>query len=280
MEESVKETDPKSRDIRYSIKSSDSPFVICRLAPGVQMIAEPGAMMLMDDGIVTKTVFGDGSSSEPAILRFFKAMKRPFSGESMVTVIYTNSSDKPGDVYFAAPFPGTIIPLQLSEFGGSLICQRGAYFCGSRGIKLSIAFQKRIRAGLFGGEGFIMQRIEGDGLVFLHTGGTLAERTLGPGEELSVDTGCIAALQKTVTYDIKRAGSFGTMLFGGEGIFLAKLRGPGRVWLQSLPIRRLSASIVSNSVLGGGQGMGGKLYLVFIVIIVLISLFTGSGNPN
>ena len=270
------QSEPATRadNIKFSIKSDDAPFVICRLEPGMQMVAEPGAMMSMDDGITTRTLFGDGSDPGRAIVRFFRAIKRPFTGESMVSTVYTNEASEAKDVYFAGPFPGTIMPVRLDELGGELICQKGAFLCAERGTRVSIAFQKRMRAGFFGGEGFIMQKIEGEGLAFIHAGGTLASRTLAPGQTISVDTGCIAALQKTVNYDIQKSGSAFTMIFGGEGLFLARLKGPGKIWLQSLPIRRLSESIISNSVVSGG-GKAGKLYLIAIVVFVLISLFVG-----
>lgn len=263
-------------NIRYEIKGSDLQFVEVTLPPDTVIIGEQGAMMYMDDHLSVSTVLGDGSRSAfGAIGRFFKAVKRSFTGEALFSGRYANQTEYEQRVAFSAPTIGKIIAIDLSELGGDLICQRGAYLAGEAGTEVKIAWQKRLRVGLFGGEGFIMQRISGNGLVFINATGTLIEMTLAPSQALRVDSGCLVALSPSVTYDIKYAGKVKTALFGGEGLFYANLNGPGRIWLQSLPMRRLSRELFRNVVTGRSSGISGKLYLIIFIIFVLISIFVG-----
>lgn len=257
--------------VDYQIFGQDSQYVEIELDPGEAAVGEAGAMLFMEQDIVMETVFGDGSASNQAKGFFGKLMKaggRLVTGESMFTTVYMHQGRmSKRKVAFAAPYQGQIVPMHLSQLGGELICQRDSFLCAAKGVSLSIAFQKKIGTGLFGGEGFIMQRLQGDGLAFVHAGGTLIERNLRPGEKLRVDTGCLAALMPTVDYDIEYVGGLKTAFFGGEGLFFASLTGPGKVWLQSLPLSRLANRIVraapggvgETSVLGGlgGAVMGG-----------------------
>lgn len=262
--------------IQYQIKGSDMQYVEVTLPPNTAIIGEQGAMMYMDNNLSVTTVLGDGSrSSFGAIGRFFKALKRTFTGESLFSARYANALPTPQRVAFAAPTIGKIIAIDLDELGGHLVCQRGAYLAGEDGIEVKIALQKRLRVGFFGGEGFIMQRISGRGIVFINATGALTEMTLAPNEALRVDSGCLVALSPAVTYDIKYAGKIKNALFGGEGLFYASLNGPGRVWLQSLPMNRLSKEVLKAAVSGRGRGLWGKLYLVAIAIFVLIGIFAG-----
>ena len=260
--------------IQYAIKGSDMQYVEVTLPPNASVIGEQGAMMYMDNNLNVTTVLGDGSrSSFGAIGRFFKALKRTFTGESLFSARYANSLPTPQRVAFAAPTIGKIIAVDLDELGGQLICQKGAYLAGEEGIEVKIALQKRLRVGFFGGEGFIMQRISGRGIVFINASGALTEMTLAPNENLRVDSGCLVALSPSVTYDIKYAGKIKNALFGGEGLFYASLSGPGRVWLQSLPMNRLSKNLFKGMVAGQGKGVWGKLYLVAIAIGIIVALF-------
>ncbi len=244
--------------IDYHIYGSDMQYVEIELDPQEAAIAEAGAMMYMDDNIEMETIFGDGSrQASPGLLgKLVGAGKRLLTGESLFTTIYLNQGNGKRRVAFAAPYPGKILPMDLSTLGGTLICQKDSFLCAARGVSLGIAFQKKIGTGLFGGEGFIMQKLDGDGLAFVHAGGALMERTLAPGETLRVDTGCIVAMQPSVTYDIQYVGKVKTALFGGEGLFFATLQGPGRIWLQSLPLSRLADRIVKASPAAGGSRVG------------------------
>ena len=224
-------------EIDYKIYGDDMQFVEVELDPQEATVAEAGAMMYMEEGIAMEAVFGDGSQKSGGFLGSLMGAGR-------------------AKVAFGAPYPGKIIAVHLSEIGGELITQKDSFLCAAKGVSIGIAFQKRIGVGLFGGEGFIMQRLEGDGWAFVHAGGTLMERDLGPGESLRVDTGCIVAFQPSVEYDIQRAGGIKSMLFGGEGLFFATLRGPGRVWLQSLPFSRLADRIYSAAPQTGGRSKG------------------------
>ncbi len=258
-------------EIDYKIHGDDMQFVEIELDPGEATVAEAGGMMFMDDGIGMETIFGDGSQQTSGFMgALMGAGKRLLTGESLFMTVFKNQDAGKRRVAFGAPYPGKILPVKLSEVGGELITQKDSFLCAAKGVSISIAFQKRLGAGLFGGEGFIMQRLTGDGLCFVHAGGTLYERTLAPGETLRVDTGCIVAFQPSVDYDIQLVGGVKTALFGGEGLFFATLRGPGKIWLQSLPFSRLAGRIVAaapqtgrggkeeGSVLGGlGRMIGG-----------------------
>ena len=243
--------------VDYQIHGDDMQFVEIELDPQEATVAEAGGMMFMDDGIEMETIFGDGSQKTTGVLgSLMGAGKRLLTGESLFMTIFANQSGAKRRVAFGAPYPGKILPIQLPDVGGTLISQKDSFLCAAKGVEIGIAFQKRIGAGLFGGEGFIMQRLEGDGLVFVHAGGTLYERTLQPGESLRVDTGCIVAFQPTVEYDIKFVGGIKSALFGGEGLFFATLRGPGRIWLQSLPFSRLADRIFASAPSRGGKSKG------------------------
>ena len=243
--------------IDYEIFGDDMQYVEIELDPGEAAIGEAGAMMMMQDGIEMDTVFGDGSrASETSGLmgKLLGAGKRLVSGESLFTTIFHNESQLKRRVAFAAPYPGRIVPIDLREMGGTFICQKDAFLCAARGVSLGIAFQRKLGTALFGGEGFIMQKLDGDGLVFVHAGGTLAERTLGPGEVLRVDTGCVVGFAPSIDFDIQYVGKLKSAIFGGEGLFFATLRGPGKVWLQSLPISRLAGRVLAYAPRGGAGG--------------------------
>lgn len=245
--------------IDYQIHGADMQFVEIELDPQEAAIAEAGAMMYMEDGIEMETIFGDGSAQSKGsgfLGKLMGAGKRLITGESLFTTIFGNQATGKRKVAFSAPYPGKIIPVDLRTVGGTLICQKDAFLCAARGVSLGIAFQKKLGVGLFGGEGFIMQKLDGDGLAFVHAGGTLLERTLKPNETLRVDTGCIVALQQSVSYDIQFVGKIKTAFFGGEGLFFATLRGPGKIWLQSLPLSRLADRIVRASPAAGGSRVG------------------------
>jgi len=241
-------------EVDYEILGDDLQFVKIELDPGEAVVAEAGAMMYVEDGIQLDTIFGDGSQQQKGFMgALMSAGKRLLTGESLFMTVFHNEGTGKKKVAFAAPYPGKIQPLHLAELGGELICQKDSFLCAAKGVSIGIAFSKRFGVGLFGGEGFIMQRLTGDGWTFVHAGGTLEERTLAPGETLRVDTGCLVALQPSVTYDIQLVGSVKTALFGGEGLFFATLRGPGRVWLQSLPFSRLASRIYAAAPQTGGR---------------------------
>ena len=221
-------------EIDYKIYGDDMQIVEVELDPGEGIRAEAGAMMYMEEGIEMQTSTGGG---------IFKGFKRMLTGESFFITTFLNNGRGKSHVAFGAPYPGKIIPLDLTNLGGNFLCQKDAFLCAARGIEIEVAFTKKIGAGLFGGEGFILQRLEGDGLAFVHAGGTIIEKHLGPGEHLRVDTGCLVAFAPTVDYDIQFVGGFKNALFGGEGIFLAHMTGPGQVYLQSLPFSRLADRI-------------------------------------
>jgi uncharacterized protein (TIGR00266 family) len=240
--------------IDYEIFGSDMQYVEIELDPGEAAIGEAGTMMMMQDGIDMETVFGDGSAKEGGFMgKLLGAGKRLLTGESLFTTVYHNRVSQKRKVAFAAPYPGKIVPVDLSEVGGTYLCQKDSFLCAARGVSLGIGFQKRLGAGLFGGEGFILQKLEGDGLAFVHAGGTLVCRDLAPGEVLRVDTGCVVGFVPSVDFDIQFVGSIKSALFGGEGLFFATLRGPGRVWLQSLPLSRLANRIVMAAPSAGGS---------------------------
>jgi len=240
--------------IDFEIIGNDMQYVEIELDPQEAAVGEAGMMMFMQDGIELETVFGDSSkSSSNFIGKLVGAGKRLLTGESLFTTIYANTAPGKRKVAFAAPYPGKIVAVDLRQIGGTLLCQKDAFLCAAKGASLGIALQQRLGVGFFGGEGFILQKLEGDGMVFLHAGGTVIEKTLASGEILRVDTGCIAAMQPSVELDIQYVGKIKTALFGGEGLFHARLTGPGRVWLQTLPFSRLA-----NRVLAAAPKAGGK----------------------
>lgn len=243
--------------IDYEIFGNEMQYVEVELDPGEAAIGEAGAMMMMQDGIQMDTVFGDGSAQQGGLFgKLMGAGKRLLTGESLFTTIYHNESGAKRRVAFAAPYPGKIVPIDLTQLGGTLICQKDSFLCAARGVSLGIAFNRKIGTGLFGGEGFIMQKLDGDGMAFVHAGGTLAVKDLAPGEVLRVDTGCVVAFQPSVDFDIQYVGKIKSAIFGGEGLFFATLQGPGRVWLQSLPLSRLADRIVRASPAAGGRAVG------------------------
>nr|WP_315193444.1 TIGR00266 family protein [uncultured Aquabacterium sp.] len=249
--------------VDYEIRGAEMQFVEVELDPGEAAIGEAGSMMFMEAGIEMDTVFGDGSAQQGGIFgKLLGAGKRLITGESLFTTVYANQGQVKRRVAFAAPYPGKILPMDLRQLGGTLLCQKDSFLCAARGVSLGIAFQKRLGAGFFGGEGFILQKLEGDGLAFVHAGGTVVRRELKPGETLMVDTGCVVAMTADVDFDIQYVGKIKTALFGGEGLFLARLNGPGQVWLQSLPFSRLASRIFAAAPQtpgGGGREEGGLL---------------------
>ena len=242
-------------EIDFKIYGDDMQFVEIELDPMEAAVAEAGGMMFMEDGIQMETIFGDGSNQNSGFLgTLLGAGKRLITGESLFMTVFQNRGVGKKKVAFGAPYPGKIIAVHLSDVGGELLAQKDSFLCAAKGVALGIAFTKRFGAGLFGGEGFILQRLQGDGLAFIHAGGTLYERTLAPGETLRVDTGCIVAFQPSVDYDIQMVGGIKSALFGGEGLFFATLRGPGKIWLQSLPLSRLAGRIVAAAPQTGRGG--------------------------
>ena len=249
-------------EIEYQIFGDDMQFVEVDLDPNEATVAEAGGMMYMDDGIEMETIFGDGSQKQSGFLgAMLGAGKRLLTGESLFMTVFHNRSPSKRKLAFGAPYPGKIVPVHLAEIGGELIAQRDSFLAAAKGVTIGIAFQRKLGVGLFGGEGFIMQRLQGDGWAFIHAGGTLHERTLRAGELVRVDTGCIVALQPSVNYEIEYVGKIKTALFGGEGLFFATLRGPGKIWLQSLPLSRLANRIVSAvpGIARGGREEGSLL---------------------
>jgi len=243
--------------VDYEIFGDDMQYVEIELDPGEAAIGEAGSMMMMQDGVEMDTVFGDGSAQQGGFFgKLLGAGKRLVTGESLFTTVFHNEARLKRRIAFAAPYPGKIIAVKLSDVGGTLICQKDSFLCGARGVSLGIAFQRRLGAGLFGGEGFIMQKLDGDGLVFVHAGGTLLTRDLQPGERVRVDTGCVVAFQPSVDFDIQYVGKLKSALFSGEGLFFATLTGPGRIWLQSLPLSRLANRIIASAPAAGGRQVG------------------------
>ena len=248
----------RAHEIDFRILGSEMQFVEVELDPGESAVAEAGSMMYMTPGIQMETVFGDGSQQQRSGVMgaLLGAGKRLITGESLFMTVFTNQGAGKQQVAFAAPYPGKILAMDLKQLGGTLICQKDSFLCAARGVSIGIAFQRKIGVGLFGGEGFIMQRLEGDGLTFCHAGGTVHPVDLAPGQTLRVDTGCLVALQPSVAYDIQYVGKIKSALFGGEGFFYAVLRGPGQVWLQSLPLSRLANRIVLAAPAAGGSSVG------------------------
>ena len=246
--------------VDYEIKGAEMQFVEVELDPGEAAIGEAGSMMFMDAGIEMDTVFGDGAQQSGGFFgKLLGAGKRLITGESLFTTVYTNQGSGKRRVAFAAPYPGKILPMDLRQLGGTLICQKDAFLCAARGVSLGIAVQQRLGTGFFGGEGFIMQKLEGDGMAFVHAGGTVVRRELKAGETLMVDTGCVVAYTPGVDFDIQYVGKIKTALFGGEGLFLARLTGPGHVWLQSLPLSRLASRIFAAAPQRGGAREEGSV---------------------
>lgn len=248
--------------IDYKVHGAEMQFVECELDPNEAMVGEAGSLMYMEDGIAMDAVFGDGSSQSNGGGLFGKLLgagKRLVTGESLFTTIYSNQSNAKRKVAFAAPYPGKVMAIDLDEVGGRMICQRDAFLCAARGVQLGIAFQRKMGVGFFGGEGFIMQKLEGDGMVFIHSGGTTMRRQLNAGEVLRVDTGCLVGMTSDVQFDIEYVGKVKTALFGGEGLFFAKVQGPGTVWLQSLPFSRLASRIFAAAPQNGGSKEEGSL---------------------
>ncbi|HET9483984.1 MAG TPA: TIGR00266 family protein [Xanthomonadales bacterium] len=253
-----------SDQLDYRIFGEDMQFVEIELDPGESVVAEAGTMMFKDAQVTMETVFGDGSHSGQGgsfLDKLVGAGKRVITGESLFTTVFSHAGSA-GKVKcaFAAPYPGTIIPLTLSNYGGRIVCQKDSFLCAARGVSIGLFFQRKILTALFGGEGFIMQKLEGDGQVFVHAGGTIVERELEAGEVLHVDTGCVVALTQTVDFDLRQVGGVKSMLFGGEGVFFAELTGPGHVWLQSLPFSRLAGRMFAAAYQrGGGKDEGSVL---------------------
>jgi uncharacterized protein (TIGR00266 family) len=253
----------QNHEIDYRIFGEEMQYVEVELDPNETAVAEPGAFMMMDDGIAMQTIFGDGSAQQNnggLLGKLLNAGKRVLAGENLFMTAFTNIGSGKKHVSFASPYPGKIVPLNLLELGGSVICQKDAFLCAAKGVSVGIEFQRKLGTGLFGGEGFIMERLDGDGMAFMHASGYVQQKQLMPGELLKIDTGCIVGFTANVAYDIQFVGGIKNTLFGGEGVFFATLRGPGTVWIQSLPVSRLAGRILAyatvksreeGSVLGG-----------------------------
>lgn len=249
-----------AHEIDYRIYGEEMQHVEIELDPNETAVAESGAFMMMDDGIQMQTIFGDGTKQEDSILgKLFSAGKRILTGESLFMTAFTNAGQGKKRVHFASPYPGKIIAMNLAELNGRLICQKDAFLCAAKGVSIGIEFQRRLGTGIFGGEGFIMQKLEGDGMAFVHAGGHVFERELAPGEILKIDTGCVVAYTSGIDFDIQFVGGIKNMVFGGEGLFFATLRGPGKVWIQSLPVSRLASRIISYGALGKRKEEGSIL---------------------
>lgn len=246
--------------VDFEIKGSEMQLVEVELDPAEAAVGEAGSMMYMDAGIGMDTVFGDGSKTQGGLFgKLLGAGKRLITGESLFTTVYTNHSTQKQKVAFAAPYPGKILPMDLSQLGGTLICQKDAFLCAARGVSLGIYLQQKLSVGFFGGEGFIMQKLDGDGLAFIHAGGTVLRRELQPGQTLLIDTGCVVAFTTGISFEIQYVGKIKTALFGGEGLFFAKVTGPGTVWLQSLPFSRLASRVFAAAPQRGGSREEGSL---------------------
>jgi uncharacterized protein (TIGR00266 family) len=247
-----------AHDVDFRIVGSDMQFVEVELDPGESAVAEAGSMMYMTPGIEMETIFGDGSGQQRSGVMgaLLGAGKRLITGESLFMTVFTNQGPGKQQVAFAAPYPGKIVSMDLKQLGGELICQKDSFLCAAKGVSVGIAFNRKIGVGLFGGEGFIMQRLQGDGMAFVHAGGTIHWKDLAPGEVIRIDTGCVVGFQPTVNFDIQFVGKIKSAIFGGEGLFFATLRGPGRVYLQSLPLSRLADRIVKSAPSAGGARRG------------------------
>jgi uncharacterized protein (TIGR00266 family) len=246
-----------AHEIDYHLYGEEMQYVEIELDPQEGVVAEAGSFMMMDDGIKMETIFGDGSTKNQGFLgSILGAGKRILTGESLFMTAFYNNVVGKRNVSFASPYPGKIVPIDLTEFSGKFICQKDAFLCAAKGVSIGIEFSKRLGRGLFGGEGFIMQKLEGDGMAFVHAGGTMAKKILQPGETLRVDTGCIVGFTKTIDYDIEFVGGIKNTIFGGEGLFFAKLQGPGTVYIQSLPFSRLAGRVLASAPQGGGKQKG------------------------
>jgi uncharacterized protein (TIGR00266 family) len=244
-------------DIDYEIKGQELQFVEIELDPGESAVAEAGSMVWKDASVDMTTVFGSGAGQEGGFMgKLLSAGKRLVTGESLFTTVFTHQGQGKARVAFGAPVPGAILPIRLSDVGGTLICQKDAFLAAAKGVSIGIHFQRKVLTGLFGGEGFIMQKLEGDGWVFVQMGGAVIERELRAGEQLHVDTGCVAAFTSTIDFDLVGAGGVKSSLFGGEGLFFAGLTGPGKVWIQSLPFARLAGRMLAAAMPAGGQSRG------------------------
>lgn len=249
-------------DIDFEIKGQELQFVEIELDPGESAVAEAGALVWKDSAIGMTTVFGDGSGGADGgfMGKLLGAGKRLVTGESLFTTVFTHNGSGKARVAFASPTPGSILPIRLDQLGGTLICQKDSFLCAAKGVSIGVAFQRKVMTGLFGGEGFVMQKLEGDGWVFVQMGGTVVERELRAGEELHVDTGCLAAYTPSVDFDLVTVGGIRTMFSAGEGAFFARLRGPGKVWIQSLPFARLAGRMMAAAGgRGGNRGEGSVL---------------------
>ncbi|MET0100527.1 MAG: TIGR00266 family protein [Sedimenticola sp.] len=246
----------RCHEVDYEILGSEMQLVEVELDPGETVVAEAGAMTYMEEGIDFETRMGDGSEPDQGLMgKLFSAGKRMITGESIFTTHFTNSGVGKRRVSFSAPYPGNIVPLNMAELGEQVTCQKDAFLCAALGTRVDITFNRKLGSGLFGGEGFILQTLEGDGMAFIQAGGTVVEKKLS-GETLRVDTGCLVGFSGDIEYDIERAGNLKSMVFGGEGLFLATLRGRGTVWLQSLPFSRMADRILSNAPSAGGSDKG------------------------
>ncbi|WML44049.1 TIGR00266 family protein [Neobacillus sp. PS3-40] len=249
-----------NHEIDYKIYGDDMQFVEIELDPQETVVAEAGGFMMMEDDIHMETIFGDGSGSGSGLMgKLFSAGKRVLTGESLFMTTFTNQGKGIRRVSFASPYPGKIIPMDLSELNGKIICQKDAFLAAAKGVTVGIEFQRKIGAGFFGGEGFIMQKLEGDGMAFVHAGGTIIKKELLPGQTLRVDTGCLVAMTSNVSYDIEFVKGVKTALFGGEGLFFATLRGPGSIWIQSLPFSRLASRVFAAAPRNGGAKDEGSI---------------------
>ncbi|OBX22527.1 MULTISPECIES: TIGR00266 family protein [Bizionia] len=246
-----------AHEIDYAIYGEEMQYVEIELDPQEGVVAEAGSFMMMDDGIKMETIFGDGSAKNKGFMgSILGAGKRILTGESLFMTAFYNDLVGKKRISFASPYPGKILPIDLTAFGGKFICQKDAFLCAAKGVTIGIEFSKRLGRGLFGGEGFIMQKLEGDGMAFVHAGGTMAKRALQPGEILRVDTGCIVGFTQGVDYDVEFVGGIKNTIFGGEGLFFAKLQGPGTVYIQSLPFSRLAGRVLASAPQGGGKDKG------------------------
>ncbi|WP_100330015.1 TIGR00266 family protein [Bacillus xiapuensis] len=257
-----------NHEIDYKIYGDDMQFVEVELDPQETVIAEAGSLMMMEDSIRMETVFGDDSDQGKGLMgKLMGAGKRIITGESLFMTTFTNEGQGKKHVSFASPYPGKIIPMDLSELNGKIICQKDAFLAAAKGVSVGIELQRKLGAGFFGGEGFIMQKLEGDGMCFVHAGGTIHKKTLVPGEVLRIDTGCLVAMTQDIEYNIEAVSGIKTALFGGEGLFFATLKGPGTVWVQSLPFSRLASRVFASAPQAGGSSKGeggiGGLFSMF-----------------
>lgn len=250
-----------NHEIDFHLHGDDMQFVEVELDPGETVIAEAGSLMMMENQVQMETIFGDGSSNEGGMMgKLLSAGKRVISGESLFMTAFTNEGQQKRHVSFASPYPGKIVPMDLSELGGKVICQKDSFLAAAKGVAVGIDYQRKLGTGFFGGEGFIMQKLEGDGLAFVHAGGTIHKKELAAGESIRVDTGCLVAMTGNVDYNIESVKGVKTALFGGEGLFFATLRGPGTVWIQSLPFSRLASRVFAAMPReGGAKGEGSSL---------------------